>query len=676
MTARKRAPLLGRFPIRRTLAAAGAIAATGLASPSDSIAVTPGTLDPSFGSGGLFLDQLAPASSSVGSVVNGVALQSDGKLVLSGSVGDAAGDREAVVARLNPNGTLDTSFDASGAYGGVPGVLIFQADTSPTTGPPESTAGQVAIQHDGKIVVTGTIGSVAIGALPMEGFVARFNPDGTFDPSFGSSGVFSQQFGQAASSSSSLGGVAVQPDGRILVAGVATDLSGHTAALVARLTSSGTLDSTFGASGEFILQAGTCAANTYTTGGLLALEPDGTILSGGRSSTGSGNCGGEALIDVFKLTPAGAIDPNFGSGGLVTEQIGAGASPSSGADRITRAPDGSLVVASTASDAAGRPYFAVIHLSAAGGFDQGFGSAGVAFSQFGQGGSPYSIAQADAVRADGSIDVSGIATVAGTGTGTQALLAQLTPTGRFDPSFGVGGSELAQFGQGSAPSSSLGTMLIEPDGKIVAVGNATDAAGNPQLLVARWLGSGPPSVSITTPASGAAYEPGQSVTASYSCTAAPGAIIASCTGPVASGAAVSAAAAGTHTFTVTGADSYGQTSSAATTYTVLPLVLSRVRQSHRRWRERSRPHRGRTPVGTTFRFALSAAARVSLKFTRGPRSYGTIELNGRAGPNRLTFVGRVPAHKRLKPGAYRVTFTADAGGVISDSVTLKFTVTR
>jgi uncharacterized repeat protein (TIGR01451 family) len=106
-------------------------------------------------------------------------------------------------------------------------------------------------------------------------------------------------------------------------------------------------------------------------------------------------------------------------------------------------------------------------------------------------------------------------------------------------------------------------------------------------------------------------------------------------------------------------------SASATTSVIGPAVISRLAQTHRRWR-----------LGTTFRFLLDKAAPVTLRFTRRGVNRRTLTRAGRAGLNKVHFTGALPRKRRLRPGTYNVTVTATTPGVGSTSKTLRFTILR
>src|SRR5262249_13035007 len=140
-----------------------------------------------------------------------VALQpSDGKIVVAGFGNQSAGSASFLAARLNTNGTLDTSFNGTGKQS-----VSFGAT---------DRAYAVATPADGKIVLAGS--TQTSGPTPPTSFaVARLNGDGSLDPSFNSTGKQTVRFDLNNQASA----VAVQPDGRVVVAGTTAAIIGSTA---------------------------------------------------------------------------------------------------------------------------------------------------------------------------------------------------------------------------------------------------------------------------------------------------------------------------------------------------------------------------------------------------------------------------------------------------------------
>src|SRR5262245_34666415 len=189
-----------------------------------------GTLDASFGTGGKVTTDFADAGDGVGAI----AVQPDGKLVAAGAA-TINGQADFALARYNRDGTLDTSFGRGGQV------------TTDFGGRYEG-AGSVALQWDGKIVVAG--GSV-IGFYDNFA-LARYGSDGTLDTTSGSDGKVVTNFGEVSAHADS---VAVQPDGKIVVAGYANIDGGEDFALV-RYNSNGSLDTSFGSGGKVVTDFG------------------------------------------------------------------------------------------------------------------------------------------------------------------------------------------------------------------------------------------------------------------------------------------------------------------------------------------------------------------------------------------------------------------------------------
>ncbi|MGL4229722.1 MAG: delta-60 repeat domain-containing protein [Casimicrobium sp.] len=257
-----------------------------------------------------------------------LAIQPDGKLVIAGYCYNGTGSYFCV-ARLNPDGALDTSF------GGPTGSVLLSIGLVLPTGP-EAYALAIAIQPDGKLVLAG----YCRGSGRYDLCVARLNADGAPDASF--NGASSSGNGTALLSigprNAIATAVAIQPDGKILVAGQCSDGSSSDFC-VARLHANGSLDASFdGPSGDeggaFTLDMGTNGGNAYA----LVIQPDGKIVI-------AGSC--PLDFCVVRLHADGSLDTSFdgpsGNGnGVFLLPIGAGADF---ARAMTIQSDGKLVIA-------------------------------------------------------------------------------------------------------------------------------------------------------------------------------------------------------------------------------------------------------------------------------------------------------------------------------------------
>jgi uncharacterized delta-60 repeat protein len=223
----------------------------------------PGDLDNSFNNDGKVSKLFSYGSQAFG---NAMALKNDGTVVVAGFLqhpirqGSAALGRDFAVARFNADGTLDDSF---GTLGKV----------TTSFGGSDNEANAVAIQANGKIVAAG-FGPASPG---NGGFaLARYNLDGSLDSSFGGSGKVTTSFNSNGFAKAKA--VAIQSDGKIVAAGFAADGRDHFA--LARYNINGSLDSSFGSGGRVttdILVNGLARVNA------IALEPDGKIVVAGVS---------------------------------------------------------------------------------------------------------------------------------------------------------------------------------------------------------------------------------------------------------------------------------------------------------------------------------------------------------------------------------------------------------
>jgi uncharacterized delta-60 repeat protein len=408
-----------------------------------------GDLDPAFGTGGTVA---FPRSSDAAAV----AVAPDGSVVLAGtSVAPVPpfGPTDLTAFRLTPGGSPDPAFGAGGVakVGLLGGTVTAAAATA------------VAVQPDGKVVVAGTATTTAGKAMA----VARLNPDGTPDPTFGAGG----RLIVPGVANAVVTAVAVRPDGKVVLAGSSSVVSGINSDFTAvRLNPDGSLDPAFGIGG--VARVDIAGANDFAQA--MALGSDGRIVL-------AGNAVGSAA--VAQLTPDGAPDPMFGVGGRVA--LGT-TWPAVG---VAVRPDGRIVLAGSGVGSA-----PVVQLTPAGAPDPTFGTGGTETVPFGTSPNPLNLAGV-AVQPDGKVVLAGW-----TGSASVfAAVARLRPDGSLDPAFGTGGTVVA------APGFTVRAVALQPDGRVVlAAGlNVFDSAFR-QAAAVRLLGDPPPPVLAGGPADGSA----------------------------------------------------------------------------------------------------------------------------------------------------------------------------
>jgi uncharacterized delta-60 repeat protein len=399
-------------------------------------------LDTTFGSGGLASVSLKYTSSAN---FPGMALQPDGKIVAV-AASQASGATWSVTRTL-ANGTADASFGSGGTVS-----TTFPGSTG-------GYANSVAVQPDGKIVVVGTVNGVS--SYDAWG-IASYNADGSPDTNFGNQGLVLQKF---AGEAGWLYDVAVLPDGHLLVGGMLQQPAGFA---VARLTSSGQFDTTFGSSGFASLNPDPADQWLNTTGQAMVVQPDGKILM-----TGIANFN---YLPVSRFNANGTVDTSFGNGGTALvplSALGNGYASASGNDLTVQA-DGKIVVVGQAAHASGaNSDFVVARLNPSGSLDTSFNTTGAAAVDFAGGNDE---AQAVAVQADGKVLLGGGAVVVG--TGFFLGLARLNADGSRDTTFGTNGTLMTQ---PPVPFERIWDVALQPDGKL-----ATLAGYNTSMQVVRY----------------------------------------------------------------------------------------------------------------------------------------------------------------------------------------------
>ncbi len=246
-----------------------------------------GSPDPSFGTNGVVIaKQLEEGESTA------LLRQTDGKLIAVGWLADA-NNYHLAAARFDANGQIDPAFGSNGS-----GFSWTYADSRNAGVRPEPAA---ALQPDGCIVIASEFGG---GLQYRDIYLVRMTPEGLTDHTFGLGGLVLTPIGSARDIAR---GVAVRPDGRIVVAGW-TETGAVTKAFVMRYLPDGTVDTTFGVGGHVLVDLGDpSSASAAMT---LELQPNGSIVI-----AGDGAQDGNTDFAIARLTPAGALDTSFGNAG-------------------------------------------------------------------------------------------------------------------------------------------------------------------------------------------------------------------------------------------------------------------------------------------------------------------------------------------------------------------------
>lgn len=381
-----------------------------------------------------------------------IALQTDGKIVMGGFTEGWLGYEDFAVTRLNADGTVDTDFSASGTYGAGRQNINFSGNSL-------DFGEAVAIQSDGKIVIAGYTNAAGNNDFA----VVRLNTDGTIDTNFSASGTYGagkQAINFTGSSDDQAKAVAIQSDGKILVAGYTT-ASGNSDFAVVRLNTDGTLDTSFSPSGTYGAGKQTInfSGSSNDRAEAIAIQSDGKIILAGTSNN---------TFAATRLDTDGSPDTSFNSSngsGKQTVSFG----DASAAHAMALQSDGKIVLAGERVDEYTGGDFAVTRLNSDGTLDTSFSASGyygagkyVLDFQF----TYADFAEAIALQSDGKILVGGRSMANGL---DDFAIIRLNPNGTIDSTFNPSGPLGAGKLTTDFASNSIDqvySMAVSGDGKI------------------------------------------------------------------------------------------------------------------------------------------------------------------------------------------------------------------
>lgn len=397
-----------------------------------------GTLDPTFGDGGMVVLTFAGENASADAVL----VQPDGKVVVGG-VKTPAGDSFALV-RLTSNGALDPTFGSGG---------VAQTRVGNTS----HAVRAVALQPDGKILLAGYTRFVGQN---FDFAVLRYSANGVLDPTFGTDGVVLTDFSSRTDQAMAM---ALMGDGRIVLSGqtLSDDLTIGDMAF-ARYNADGSLDTTFGNGGRAMVDV----RGTPDQARGIALLAGGKIVAAGTSRDPAVS---RTDIAAVRLNADGTLDPAFGTAGVFVTSFGGPGSQT--ANAVVLDPTGRPVLGGSYGTTAPRD-FSVIRLTAAGAFDPTFGSSGLATLDFQGRDDNGSFVLAEA---SGNYLVGGSSLTTTGPSEPRVGLARLLADGGIDPTFGTAGKALTQLPPGFSGLASAGALS---PCAVTVVGGWIDGATN------------------------------------------------------------------------------------------------------------------------------------------------------------------------------------------------------
>jgi uncharacterized delta-60 repeat protein len=443
-----------------------------------------------------------------GDTAYGLATDSSSRILVTGFAGPSNGD--CAVARLDgTSGALDNTFSTDGKQ-------VVSTPSSPPTLNTQDSCTSVLVQADGKIVLAGNEGS-ANGRFLL---IRVDGATGTPDPAFDTDGILITDFGGDVFP----GAAAVFADdaaSKIIAAGTGND--NFAAARYAM--SNGALDGTYGVGGKAEADVPHPVQSSEAARG-VAVQPDGKVVVAGPTNVDSiTQVGGDQQFGVARYNPDGTLDAGFGAGGIDGDGrvstnfalLPSGAGTDDSAAAVALQSDGKIVVVGK-TDPVGSDLgdFAIARYEADGDLDPTFDGDGIDTTDFG---GTFQGDFANAVAIEGTPgDPSFRIVIAGAKSGaTQAdedfAIVVYDDSGGHDGTFDGDGQQTTDLGSGDIARG----VAIQPNGAIVAAGSSGDFVPNMNFAVARYQSNGTPDPSfdidgqVTTDFTGTSYDDGYSL---------------------------------------------------------------------------------------------------------------------------------------------------------------------
>jgi uncharacterized delta-60 repeat protein len=404
----------------------------------------PGSLDKSFGENGIVSTVIGNQTADAESI----AIQSDSKIVAAG-FSYIGTNYYFTIARYDTNGSLDASF-------GVNGVITTTIDSG------HSAINSLIIQPDGKLVVAGYFGYNFNDNFAL----ARYNMDGSLDNSFGIDGFVTTSFGVFSVIFSS----AIQVDGKIVVAGcMGSPVSpGGNKFALARYTTNGTLDSTFGTNGKLT----TAIRGIDDAAQSVCIQADGKIIAAGGSYHYN-NFNENPDIALVRYNTNGKLDTTFGTEGIVITDI----NDDSYATKINILENKKILISGYTNN--GINYqFALAQYNTDGSLDKSFGTNGIVTTTIGSG-DDYS--KSAIIQPDNKIVLIGNSI---NNSIAKLALVRYNQDGSLDNLFGINGIVTTAIDSGDFY---LSAVAMQHNGKIIVGGGIYINETTGSLTLARYI---------------------------------------------------------------------------------------------------------------------------------------------------------------------------------------------
>ena len=394
----------------------------------------PGSLDLNFNGTGIVTTDIIQGNTDFS---KSIIVQPDGKIIAAGYTSNASSD-DFVIARYNPDGSLDNSF-------GTNGIVVANSTNQ------DDCFNSVALTPSGKIVAGGYV----YNGSNKNFLVARFMPDGNLDNTFGNNGIVNTD---VSNFTDEVNSILVQPDGKIVAAGYAEFILNNFA--IARYKTNGDLDNTFSYDGIVTTEVNNWDSRIKGA----ALQSDLKIVVVGY---------GNSNIALARYMPDGLLDNTFNSNGIVITDIFE--CDDEKAYDVALKTNGKILIAGSAHIISSNERFLVAQYTSNGILDNSFGTDGYQITDVSPSGN--AISRSIAIQEDEKIILAGDA---GFYTNDIVLVRYLAD-GTSDYEFGNNGIVITDYWN---TDQEVYSLAIQPDLKILVAGNTYSPGGD--FILARY----------------------------------------------------------------------------------------------------------------------------------------------------------------------------------------------
>ena len=426
-----------------------------------------GGLDVTFNSPNGFAVQNNAAGSNGDDSGKAIAVDSQGRMLVAGSSTNSAGNTDMALWRFNANGTLDTTFNGSG-------IVVHN---SAAGGAGDDSGKAIAVDSQGRILVAGSSTNSA-GNKDM--VIWRFNVNGTLDTTFNGSGTIVNNGAAGGVGDDSGNAIALDSQGRILVAGSSTNSAGNNDMVVWRFNANGTVDTGFNKSG-IVVNIDVAGGVGDDSGNAIVVDSQGRILVAGSSTDSSGN---KDMV-VWRYKTDGTIDTTFNTTGIVINNGAAGGSGDDFGNAIAVDSQGRILVAGSSTNISGNTDMVIWRFKADGTLDTTFNNSGIVINNGAAGSNGNDSGNAIAIDFQGGILLTGSST--NTAGNTDMVVWKFNADGTLDTTFNNSGIVINNGAAGGNGNDSGNALAIDSQARILITGSSTNGAGNTDMVIWRVL---------------------------------------------------------------------------------------------------------------------------------------------------------------------------------------------